>query len=71
MCQPISTDLRSIYQSTAIQKVVTYLTTWCKSLLVLSDTEKNFAVEDLKDYQSAQSVRHYIFNGLLLESIKN
>ena len=58
----------SRYQLTTTQKllkVATYLDPQCKSLPFLSDTEKNFVVEDLEDYLSAQSVHEE------LESSKN
>ena len=57
--EAISTDLCRRYQSTTTQKllkVATYLDPRCKSLPFLSDTEKNFVIEDLEDYLSAQSV---------------
>ena len=55
--EAISNDLCSRYQSTTIQKllkVATYLDPRCKSLPFLSNTEKNFVVEDLEDYLSVQ-----------------
>ena len=55
----ILTDLCRRYQSTTTQKllkVATYLDPRCKSLPFLSDTDKNFVIEDLEDFLSAQSV---------------
>ena len=55
--EAISNDLCSRYQSTTIQKllkVATYLDPRCKSLPFLSNTEKNFVVEDLEDYLSVK-----------------
>ena len=55
--EAISTDLGNRYQSTTTQKllkVATYLDPRYKSLPFLSDAEKNFVVEDLEDYLSAQ-----------------